>query len=234
MFSSSSVQCSRSPPQLKISEWGVCDECAMPGACKRCGCVYKFARCPVCRSSGLNKANRAAYRARQYRTNDRYRLAKKLRNRHFMALKRATSKKSSSTSSLVGCTWAELVAHLEASRSDAARVPGALTHIDHIIPLAMYDLRSGAEQLKAFNWRNLRLVTREENLCKGKKLPPPEVLGELWDLMPSDRQLRQVHPLVDQVVPAIVQNGCDASPPQRVAAPPRVVHHVGPENDDVE
>ena len=214
---------------------GVCDECAMPGGCKRCGCVYKFARCPVCRSSGLNKQNRAAYRANQYRTNTRYRLATKLRNRHSMALKRAMSKKTTTTSSLVGCTWVELVAHLEASRSGAARVPGAITHIDHIIPLASYDLSCEAEQKKAFNWRNLRLVTRDENLSKGARLPPPEELAELSALMPiSDRQLRQVETLVDQVIPAVVRNGCDASPPERVAAPPRVVHHVRPQNDDVD
>lgn len=207
----------------------------MPGLCKRCGNEYKFARCPVCRSRGVNKKNRAAYRVHQYRTNERYRLAMKLRNRHAMAMKRATTKKTSSSFSLVGCTWGDLVAHLEASRSDAARVPGAITHIDHIIPLASYDLSCEAEQKKAFNWRNLRLVTRDENLQKGARLPPPEELAELSDLMPiSDRQLRQVETLVDQVIPAVVRNGCDASPPERVAAPPRVVHHVRPQNDEID
>lgn len=48
--------------------------------------------------------------------------------------------------------------------------------IDHIIPVSSFDLTIEEEQKKCFKWSNLRIVTKEDNRSKGKK-----VIQELID-----------------------------------------------------
>lgn len=85
---------------------------------------------------------------------------------------RGKCKKSETTFKLVGCSPEHLKSHL-----------GDFTgHIDHIFPLARYDL--GTEQHKMTNWRNLQCLTAKENISKRDKLPTKamaaKVPRELW------------------------------------------------------
>ena len=83
---------------------------------------------------------------------------------------------------LVGCTSAEFVAHIK------TQLVGAMTldtvQIDHIWPLAMYDLTDVEQQRKAFNWRNCRPAWPKDNLEKADRKPTPELAAmvsmELW------------------------------------------------------
>lgn len=43
-------------------------------------------------------------------------------------------------------------------------------HIDHVIPLSIFDLNDENQQLLAFNWRNTMPLSRKENLSKNKKI----------------------------------------------------------------
>jgi hypothetical protein len=43
-------------------------------------------------------------------------------------------------------------------------------HIDHINPCDNYDLTNIEEQKKCFSWKNLQIISKEENLKKSNKI----------------------------------------------------------------
>lgn len=43
-------------------------------------------------------------------------------------------------------------------------------HIDHILPLASFDLTDPAQQSECFNFKNLRPLWAKDNLSKGAKV----------------------------------------------------------------
>ena len=47
---------------------------------------------------------------------------------------------------------------------------GDTWHIDHVIPLCLFNLENEDEQLLAFNWRNTMPLSCDENLKKGNKI----------------------------------------------------------------
>jgi hypothetical protein len=66
----------------------------------------------------------------------------------------------------LGCSWGEAVAYLENNSRGLKIGPGV--HIDHIKPYAAFsNLNSPIQQRLVNNWRNLQLLTAEENLSKG-------------------------------------------------------------------
>lgn len=48
-------------------------------------------------------------------------------------------------------------------------------HIDHVIPLARFNLDDKDEQLIAFNWRNTMPLSAKENLAKNTKIIIPQI-----------------------------------------------------------
>jgi hypothetical protein len=51
-------------------------------------------------------------------------------------------------------------------------------HIDHIIPIASFDLTQKSEQEKCFHYTNLQPLWAEENLSKQDKIPWQERSAE--------------------------------------------------------
>jgi len=96
--------------------------------------------------------------------------------------------KSSKTADLVGCSYDEFILHLE------SQFPEKMTwedyrelgwHIDHIIPCAIYDLSIEENQKKCFNYRNLRPLSKEENLRKHARVDMDLIKSYgLEDLLP--------------------------------------------------
>ena len=75
--------------------------------------------------------------------------------------------KSAHTEDLVGCTWKELVAHLN-DNPYGYYVGQPLVHTDHIRPIASFKLFGGPiAQREAMNWNNLQLMWGTENIAKG-------------------------------------------------------------------
>jgi hypothetical protein len=103
---------------------------------------------------------------RRYHTDPQYNIAVSIRNRLYRAIKL----KAKSTLKLVGCSWAELVKHIESLFQ-----PGMTWenhgewHIDHIRPLASFDLTQEEEQVKACHWSNLQPLWAKDNLEKNAK-----------------------------------------------------------------
>jgi len=91
--------------------------------------------------------------------------------------------KSKSTIELLGCSISELKNWLGiANYYDSKKY-----HIDHIIPCSLYDLTIKENQLKCFNYRNLRLIPAKENLYKSDKLDVELIKAyQIEDLLPEN------------------------------------------------
>jgi len=95
-----------------------------------------------------------------------WRIALRCRTRIRRALKNIP--KTNKTQDLIGCSWQELVNHLENTK-----VPGkdyTNPHIDHIKPCASFDLTDPEQQKECFHYTNLQFLPAIENLQKGSKL----------------------------------------------------------------
>lgn len=120
-------------------------------------------------------------RHRYRRQNDLlYRIGCNLRSRLNVSLRshlrgnprlRKTKKTWSAVRDL-GCTMGELKSHLEAQF-----IPGMCWgnygsgwHVDHVLPIASFDLTKVAEIKKACHYMNLQPLWARENLCKGSKI----------------------------------------------------------------
>lgn len=94
-----------------------------------------------------------------------------LRKRVWEAIKRGKTKKSSPTLELLGCDIQTVRHHLEQQFVDGMSWDNyGKWHIDHIIPIASFDLTKPEQQKLAFNYKNLQPLWALENLKKGHRL----------------------------------------------------------------
>jgi len=113
---------------------------------------------------------RERYRER-YQTDPHYVARRRLQSSLRQALRFASTKKTVTTFGLIGCPIQDLVKHLEAQFQ-----PGMSwdrlgeIEIDHIVPIASFDLSDPEQQKKCFHYTNLRPLWREDNRKKGAKI----------------------------------------------------------------
>lgn len=107
------------------------------------------------------------------RTNPQRRFACALRTKVYVAIRRQQGgKKTANTVTLTGCTVLELMAHIEKQFEPGmtwekfGRGDGRWS-MDHIRPLASWDLTDPAQQREAFHWSNLAPRWSVDNLSKG-------------------------------------------------------------------
>lgn len=112
----------------------------------------------------------AAYHREKRKTDIQYLIRSRMRSRIHCALNRRGSKKSNSTMDLIGCSKSDLMAHIESQFK-----PGmcwnnmGLWHIDHIRPMASFNLLEESELREAMNYKNLQPLWASENLSKGSR-----------------------------------------------------------------
>ena len=95
-----------------------------------------------------------------------YAVEMKLRRR----MLKAVSSKSSSTRDLTGCTFDQLMTHLESQFVDGMTWENHSDwHIDHIKPCASFDLTDPEQQKQCFHYKNLQPLWAAENLAKGAR-----------------------------------------------------------------
>ena len=109
------------------------------------------------------------------KTSPSYAMACRLRGRVRSALIEAGQKKRLSTAELVGCSFDDLVIHVESKFTagmnwDVFLKSGGEIHIDHIMPCAAFDLTKEEEQRECFHWSNLQPLWAVDNMKKGKKI----------------------------------------------------------------
>jgi len=129
------------------------------------------------RHKGKAQAATNKYQKSRRQTDPAFAMSQRLRRRFTRALNAQSAKKLNKTLDLIGCSVAELMLHLEAQF-----VPGmtwenrSQWHIDHIIPVALFDMRDVSQQQAAFHYTNLRPLWARDNRKKGAKPPAPQHL----------------------------------------------------------
>jgi hypothetical protein len=112
-----------------------------------------------------------------YRENDpHFRLSSNLRNRIYGVIRSRGHRKSKHTQEMLGCSYAELIAHLESKFQ-----PGMTWenygregwHVDHVIPLA--SAKTEEEIYRLNHYTNLQPLWAKDNLSKSDRLDwPPQ------------------------------------------------------------
>jgi hypothetical protein len=102
-----------------------------------------------------------------------YKLRNNLRSRIRAALKHQSASKDLGTAKLVGCTMAELRAHLERQFKDGMTWDNhGDWHIDHIKPCVAFDLTDAEQQRECFHYTNMQPLWAEDNRSKGATYEP--------------------------------------------------------------
>lgn len=105
------------------------------------------------------------------REDPKLRLESAIRARVMMSMKRRGTNKDGRTFELIGCTGAELAAHIESQfkRGMSWDNYGSKWHVDHITPLSYFDMSNPDEQRRAWNWQNLRPLPAIQNITEGNR-----------------------------------------------------------------
>jgi hypothetical protein len=107
------------------------------------------------------------YTLKRYHSDPVFKLKLNQRTRTRAVLKNA---KSTKTSELLGCSYEELKIHIESLFIEGMSWQNmGEWHIDHIIPLAAFDLKKKENQMIAFNYKNLQPLWAIDNLKKGAR-----------------------------------------------------------------
>jgi hypothetical protein len=117
-----------------------------------------------------NKLQINAYKVKRRQQSIEYKISCYLRTRIYQALQR---NKSGSAIKDLGCTLSELKLYLQSKWQEGMTWENHKPdgwHVDHIIPLASFDLTNREEFLKACHYTNLQPLWWEENLSKGSKV----------------------------------------------------------------
>jgi hypothetical protein len=119
------------------------------------------------------KRKRRAYERSVILTNPQAAVAKRIRKRIRAALRSVNANKSGRTVELIGCSFKFLKEYIENQfTADMSWDKPHSFHIDHIRPLASFDL-TDSEQLKiACHYTNLQPLSPIENIKKGAKIYP--------------------------------------------------------------
>jgi len=97
-------------------------------------------------------------------------LKSRLRTRFYQYVKRGLAKKQVKTSELIGCDWKYLKNHLQRRfKKGMSWQNFGEWHIDHIKPMAHFNLLDVKEQYKCCNYKNLKPMWATDNLSKGAR-----------------------------------------------------------------
>ena len=110
-----------------------------------------------------------------------YRMECAVRNRTRKALQGTL--KDGKSLDLIGCTPETLRLIVESKFEHGMTWAnyGSAWHVDHIIPLAAYNLTDPEQQRQAFHYTNLQPLWAHENLAKGDEVPGTELILRLLE-----------------------------------------------------
>jgi hypothetical protein len=125
-----------------------------------------------CRENPIQKQKRVKYHTERRESDFEFSLKHTLSTRIRRAIKLGDGSKSLSSAKLLGCSIAEVRAHLESQFTDGMTWENHGLHgwhIDHIRPCNSFDLTLDEEQRKCFHYSNLQPLWAEDNLRKSDK-----------------------------------------------------------------
>ncbi len=168
-------ECTKCKEDKKVSEFHKAKSTTtgLMSQCKSCKKLYREANieAEIARSKEYRKNNkeRNSKRNRDRRKTDiNYKLAELLRGRFYKAIK--INKKPGSAVRDLGCSLEDLKIHLEQQFQEGMNWDNWSRtgwHIDHVKPLASFDLTNREELLKACHFSNLQPLWAKNNLSKG-------------------------------------------------------------------
>ena len=122
------------------------------------------------KSDAYRKYQREHHKERA-KTDINYRIAHNIRGRLSAALSRYSKKKKASHVKDLGCTFSFLVKYIETRFVDGMSWDnyGDSWSIDHVKPMASFNLAKKSEQKKACHYTNLQPMFSLENIAKGAK-----------------------------------------------------------------
>lgn len=139
--------------------------------------LFDSSQCRACRRrrqcTAEHRARRAERKRHLYRSNPAFRMECIARSRVHTALRAQRAKKCSRTSELLGCTpevarrWLEERFEPGMSWANAGE-----WHVDHIIPVAAFNLRDPEEARMAFHYTNTQPMWGKENMAKKANFDP--------------------------------------------------------------
>jgi len=115
------------------------------------------------------------------RTDIQFVLKDRMRATTNRAFRRNWIRKQATTEALVGCSIAELKAHIESQFVNGMSWDNRKSFvIDHIVPVAAFNLTDSEEASIAFNWKNLQPISWHSNAAKSDS-----VIFPLPDFIPA-------------------------------------------------
>jgi len=105
------------------------------------------------------------YIKNKYQNDQQYRIRRLLSGGLRRALNNIGQSKNASILDYIGCDIEFLKQHLNNTKDNSWG--DVELHIDHIIPVSLYDHTNKEEIKKCWNWRNLRYFPKSDNISKG-------------------------------------------------------------------
>jgi len=125
----------------------------------------------------LWRATLSPERKREYARRGRKQPTSKVRHNLRARIRKIVRLESHSFNSLIGCTGKQLKQYIEAQfkRGMTWENYGSFWHIDHIQPLASFNLADRNHLILACNWMNLRPLPAKDNMEKSDSITQPQL-----------------------------------------------------------
>jgi len=132
-----------------------------------------------------NKDKRHEYEKNKYNSDEEVRIKKLLRTRFILGLKNKSSEKTKSILEITGCDldffkkWIEYQYKLITNNETIDWEDFKQNyHMDHLMPCSSFNLTDIEEQKKCFHWKNIQILTKENNLKKSNTIISQELIDE--------------------------------------------------------
>lgn len=124
-----------------------------------------------------NKENRASITAKEnlrYKNDPQFRMRKILRTRLTNAMKRRGLSKTDSTFGLLSCPVPDFLVYIQSLFRPGMdwENQGVVWHMDHIKPIAAFDLTCSEQRKECFHWTNFQPLFAVENMQKSDYYEP--------------------------------------------------------------
>jgi hypothetical protein len=132
--------------------------------------VYLTQKRERAKDPAKTSAAKMAWAANKAATCPAFAASRKIRNLVNKAVKRGTGQKTSRSEVYLGCTVLEAKAHIEAQFAPGMTwMNGGEWHIDHIKPIAAFDIADPDRDFKANHYTNLQPLWAVDNMRKNAR-----------------------------------------------------------------
>lgn len=155
------------PSRMRVKQ---CPVCLAPHNGRKNTCSEDCNKDWLCHLA-MKNPNRNKRQRERLERNPAAKIATRISGRIYHALKSQSTSKVTKTAELLGCSADEFMKYLLGHENNTGDFSsenyGKVWHVDHIRPLASFDLTMESEQLKAFHYTNCQPLSATDNISKG-------------------------------------------------------------------